>query len=240
MAQNFLTSLFGGSTKKTASKKRGGKITRKRVFEVVRVYSRTHQKGADNLGGRFKGTPVAVAKKVATRVCRDSKIHGRCALNISIVEITPGSKGKHYHYHVRRVKRPEPVVVQHGDVVIPHKYEIIAERIYGDLKGPLLPKHKIQQTVVQTQKRLPQQQKQVKTQSLFVQKQQKPSKTQSLFVQQQQKPSKIQSLFVQQQQKPQQSKKKQSVVIQQQKPQSQRQQSLQRSITYIAPPQQKK
>ena len=105
----------------------------KRVFEVVRAFSPTHQKGAINLGGHFTGTPVRAAKKAASRLCRESKIKGRCALNIEIKEITTGSGGQHFVYHVVRKKLNNPAVVEHNDIKIEHKYAVTAHPYDGPL-----------------------------------------------------------------------------------------------------------
>ena len=98
--------------------------TPSRVFTVLHVYTNHAQKGVQNTGGRFKGTPKAAALKATNRICHQSKIHGRCALEVVIQEITKGSAGKIYAYHVIR-KRKTPaksVVVYGGTTPVKHAY----------------------------------------------------------------------------------------------------------------------
>ena len=95
-----------------------------RVFTVLHVFSREGEKGVENTGGRFRGTPKAAALKAVNRICHQSRIHGRCALEIIIQEITKGSVGKIYAYHViRKRNRPDQsVVVYEGTTPVKHAY----------------------------------------------------------------------------------------------------------------------
>lgn len=104
-------------------------MTSSRTFTVVRVATRSHQKGKQNTGGRFHGTPLAAAKKAASRICRKSNIFGRCALDIVIQETTPGRPGKLFAYHVLRKKKTEGDAVQHGDMTVHHRYEVHARAL---------------------------------------------------------------------------------------------------------------
>lgn len=63
----------------------------------------------DECIGRYKGSsPMAAAKKVATRVFRETKGNARKVLNITIKETTRGSKQKTYTYRLKRVVLKEP------------------------------------------------------------------------------------------------------------------------------------
>lgn len=95
-----------------------------RVFTVLRVYTNHKQKGVQNTGGRFTGTPKGAALKAVNRICHSSRIRGRCALEIIIQEITRGSAGKIYAYHVIRKRKPpqDSVVVYEGTVPVKHAY----------------------------------------------------------------------------------------------------------------------
>lgn len=99
-----------------------------RYFTIVSVKTvRGHTKGSENTGGRFRGSPMAVAKKAASRVCRRSKIHGRCTFFITIKEITRGSQEKTYIYKVKRIRLPQNV--NHSGMEIVHKYRLEAKRV---------------------------------------------------------------------------------------------------------------
>jgi len=84
----------------------------KRKFKVVRVSSRTHEKGMQNTVGVYKNySPEMAAKKAISRICANSNIRGKCALNITMVEeLSPGHHGKEYSYHGVRHKVKEPTV----------------------------------------------------------------------------------------------------------------------------------
>lgn len=64
----------------------------------------------DDCLGRYKGSsPMAAAKKVATRVLRETKGNTRKVMDITIKEITQGSKNKSYTYHLKKqlLKKPQ-------------------------------------------------------------------------------------------------------------------------------------
>ena len=98
--------------------------TPSRVFTVLHVFTNHKKKGVQNTGGRFTGTPKGAALKAVNRICHNSSIHGRCALEVVIQEITKGSAGKIYAYHViRKRKAPEnSVVVYGGTTPVKHAY----------------------------------------------------------------------------------------------------------------------
>lgn len=63
----------------------------------------------DKCIGRYKGSsPMAAAKKVASRVFRETKGHARKTLEIKIHEITAGSKKKEYTYYLKKKMLKEP------------------------------------------------------------------------------------------------------------------------------------
>lgn len=93
-----------------------------RSFTIVSASThKGHVKGKENLDGRYiSRTPAGAVRKAASQICRNSKIKGQCALNISLRETTRGSKGKQYSYSVKRVK--DPVTVVRKGVEITFKY----------------------------------------------------------------------------------------------------------------------
>ena len=94
----------------------------KRSFTIVSVSDKNgKKKGKDNLGGRFiSTTPAGAAKKAGTHICRNTKIKGRCTLNITVKEITRGSANKEFSYKYQRIH--DPVNVVRGDVEIIFNY----------------------------------------------------------------------------------------------------------------------
>ena len=134
--------MFSSSSPAPSPSTRGGV---KRVFEVIHVTTRTRQKGIQNTGSILKNqTPLAAARKAANRICRNSKIRGRCALNISLREVLPGGQhGKEYHYHVVRTKREVPTerTLPDGSMV-KHVYETVIRKATEE---DLLPKPTKQQ-----------------------------------------------------------------------------------------------
>jgi hypothetical protein len=59
--------------------------------------------------GRYKGkTPMMAAKKVATRTFREKKGISRKVLQITISEVTQGSKKKKYTYLLKKQMFKEP------------------------------------------------------------------------------------------------------------------------------------
>jgi len=101
----------------------------KRSFTVTEVKTiHQHIKGRENLGGVYKSTtPVSAAKKAITKICRQSKIHGRCTMIITIKETTRGSANKEYKYKIKRKKIDKKVV--HGDAPVLHRYTMIAHAV---------------------------------------------------------------------------------------------------------------
>lgn len=99
-----------------------------RSFTIVKIVTNSgHEKGEENLKGRYKGTPMGVAKKMATRVCRNSNIKGQCTIYITIKETTRNSKNKEYTYKVKRIK-DERTVIRNG-IEIKYKYSLKATRV---------------------------------------------------------------------------------------------------------------
>jgi hypothetical protein len=101
----------------------------KRSFTVTEV-STIHGtvKGEKNLGGHFvNSTPVEAAKKAASKICAMSKIHGRCALVITVRETTRDSKNKEYTYRVKRVKNVQKIQIDDKEVTF--KYNVVAESL---------------------------------------------------------------------------------------------------------------
>lgn len=63
----------------------------------------------DDCLGRYKGaSPMAAAKKVASRVLRETTGNARKVMDITIKEITQGSKNKSYTYHLKKKTLKEP------------------------------------------------------------------------------------------------------------------------------------
>jgi hypothetical protein len=98
-----------------------------RSFTVIDVVTHSGRaKGKSNLGGRFiSRTPASAAKKAATQICRESKIKGRCALDVTIQETTRGSSHKTYKYTVKRIK--DPVTVERNGVEITYQYRTVVK-----------------------------------------------------------------------------------------------------------------
>ena len=93
-----------------------------RSFTIEHIVTHSgHVKGKENLGGRYiSRTPLGAAKKAASRICRNSKIKGRCTVDIKMKETTQGSTGKSYEYTAKRIKDPKTVV--RDGVEITYKY----------------------------------------------------------------------------------------------------------------------
>lgn len=90
------------------------KNTRYFCVETINVGDKTIElkrktERSDECFGRFKGkTPSSAAKKVASRVFRETKGNARKVLDITIKEITMGSKNKSYTYHLKKKLLKEP------------------------------------------------------------------------------------------------------------------------------------
>ena len=84
----------------------------KRTFTVTHVETSSGGKrGSSNEGGRFVSASASgAARKAATKICRSTKVKGRCALVVSLKETTRDSKNKEYVYHVKRVLDPKTVM----------------------------------------------------------------------------------------------------------------------------------
>jgi hypothetical protein len=96
------------------------------IVEVSNIYGSV--KGRENLGGIFTNrTPIEAAKKAASRICRLSKIHGRCTLIITIREITRNSAQKEYTYKIKR-HRVDRTVIKDGQAVH-YKYAVYARSL---------------------------------------------------------------------------------------------------------------
>ena len=98
-----------------------------RSFTIDQIITHTgHVKGKENLGGRYiSRTPLNAAKKAATRICRNSKIKGRCTIDIKIKETTHGSSEKIFEYTAKRIKDPKTVVKD--GVEITYKYRTVVK-----------------------------------------------------------------------------------------------------------------
>jgi hypothetical protein len=101
----------------------------KRSFTVEKIEtSNGKSKGASNLGGRFiSSTPAGAAKKVGSKVCRESDVKGRCVLYITIRETTRESNHKDYVYKITRIL--DPVTIVRDGVEITYRYRTEAKRI---------------------------------------------------------------------------------------------------------------
>lgn len=99
-----------------------------RFFTILHIVKGAkHAKGKEHTGGHFKGTPMAVAKKMASRFCRHTKIKGQCTLFVTLKETTKGSKNKEYTYKIKRVKSTK--TIERGGIEITYKYEFKATRM---------------------------------------------------------------------------------------------------------------
>ena len=79
-----------------------------RTFHVTSVKTAAKVKGKDNYITVKSTTPAGAASKAANKICRNSAIHGTCALTLEIRDVTKGARtqGKEYEYHVRRHRVP--------------------------------------------------------------------------------------------------------------------------------------
>ena len=76
--------------------------------KTINLKRKTSRK--DDCLGRYKGaSPMAAAKKVASRVLRETRGNARKVMDITIKEITQGSKKKSYTYHLKKknLKKPQ-------------------------------------------------------------------------------------------------------------------------------------
>lgn len=101
----------------------------KRSFTVEKVETSSGKsKGAKNLGGRFiSSTPVGAAKKVASKICSESSVKGRCVLYITLRETTRESNHKEYVYKVTRIL--DPVTIERDGVEITYRYRTEAKSV---------------------------------------------------------------------------------------------------------------
>lgn len=75
--------------------------------KVIKLERSTSKK--DCIGGRYKGSsPMAAAKKVATRTFREKKGISRKVLDITICEVTQGGSKKKFSYHLKKKMFKEP------------------------------------------------------------------------------------------------------------------------------------
>ena len=79
----------------------------KRSFQVLKLVSASGGTKSTKCGTYVSTSPAGAAKKAFSRECRQSSIHGVCALDVYLVE-----KGtdKKYSYHVSREKLKTPSV----------------------------------------------------------------------------------------------------------------------------------
>ena len=69
----------------------------------------TKFKSKDYSGVYVSSSPAGAARKALTQLCRVKKVHGQCALFITVRETTQGSAKKQYSYKLNRVKLSEPL-----------------------------------------------------------------------------------------------------------------------------------
>lgn len=69
----------------------------------------TKFKNKDYSGVYVSSSPGGAAKKALTQLCRVKKIHGQCALFITVRETTQGSSKKQFTYKLNRVKLSKPL-----------------------------------------------------------------------------------------------------------------------------------
>jgi len=69
----------------------------------------TKFKSKDYTGVYVSTSPSGAARKALTQLCRVKKIHGQCALYITIRETTQGSAKKLLSYKLNRVKLTKPL-----------------------------------------------------------------------------------------------------------------------------------
>lgn len=98
-----------------------------RNFKVTSVSTRGGKKGRANHIVVKASSPGRAAAKAATKICRDSAIHGQCALDIHLQETTRGSNEKSYSYHVRR-ERVNKSVTHNGERVL-YKYATVVRAL---------------------------------------------------------------------------------------------------------------
>lgn len=98
-----------------------------RKFKVTSVHTKGGKKGHSNNITVKAATPARAASKAANKICRESAIHGQCALDIHLKETTRGSNEKSYSYHVRREKVNKSV--KHKGVRVLYKYSTIVRAL---------------------------------------------------------------------------------------------------------------
>ena len=102
----------------------------KRTFTVVGVETSSGSKrGKGNEGGRFVSSSASgAARKAATKICRSTKVKGRCSLVISLRETSKDSKHKEYVYHVKRILDPKTVIRNGVEVEYKYRTEVHAHK----------------------------------------------------------------------------------------------------------------
>jgi len=98
-----------------------------RRFKVTSVHTKNSKKGRSNNMVVKAATPGRAASKAANKICRESDIHGQCALDIHLKETTRGSNEKSYAYHVRREKVNKSV--NHDGVRVLYKYSTVVRAL---------------------------------------------------------------------------------------------------------------
>ena len=81
-------------------------------------------------GGRYiSSRPSEAAKKAVSQLCSRKRIHGQCALNVTLVRTDlPKDVRKEYTYVVHRKKLEKPTVVMIGDTKVTYKYKLHAQK----------------------------------------------------------------------------------------------------------------
>jgi len=87
-------------------------------YKVVSVLSKDGCDTKFNSSGRYSsdksGTPLPAAKKAFSELCRVKNIRGQCTFFVTVEESYRGSNKKQFSYMMKRMKRPEPVLLGSG------------------------------------------------------------------------------------------------------------------------------
>ena len=99
-----------------------------RSFTIVKLINKKGSKKNKDTkrnirGGRYMSEgPMGAASKVFSKVCRESRIKGRCTFVIVIQETTAGSSKKIYKYKGKRMLLKKPVVLVKDGNKVQFKY----------------------------------------------------------------------------------------------------------------------
>ena len=100
-----------------------------RSFSVIHLKSRSKGQKTKEGGRYISRSPMGAALKAFNRECRQSKVHGQCALVLILRESTSGSKHKLYRYKMRRNKLSKPKIILKDGKEIVIKYKTTAKRM---------------------------------------------------------------------------------------------------------------